>query len=398
MAEKQFMIKSVVLEKLKPEINKAVSFITQAIEAKRPIWIRHHSDTDGYCAALALERAILPLVYNRQAKERDVFYYYSRLPSKSPYYDYVDATKDLTNFMNNVNRFEIKPPLIIICDNGSSDQSIAAIKKVRIYGAKLIVFDHHPPSHEITKIVEAHVNPHFAGSTYDISAGMLCAEIAKQINPEIDQMEFFAAVAGVGDKVESREMEEYLKLCHKNYSLEFIKDVAMCLDYEAYVLGYIESRDLVNDILGADPAKQKKLIEFIKPQIKELVKQQLETNKRYMQIEEKEKLVVCKLDIENTKMFTFPPSGKTTGITQDYLIEKYKKPVISLGISNDQINIRCSRELKKFDVNEIMNLLKENLPYAQVNGGGHRTAGSISFVEAAKEEVFNIVEEYIEKL
>ncbi|MBT7927572.1 hypothetical protein HN695_04500, partial [Candidatus Woesearchaeota archaeon] len=144
MTENKFMIKSEILNKLQPRINKVVSLIKQAIESKRPIWIRHHNDTDGYCAAIALERAILPLIHARQTKERDVFYHYSRLPSKAPYYDYADATKDVTNFMNRVTKFEAKPPMIIICDNGSSEQDIKAIKKVKIYGAKVIVIDHHP--------------------------------------------------------------------------------------------------------------------------------------------------------------------------------------------------------------------------------------------------------------
>ncbi|MBT4823780.1 hypothetical protein HON88_01125, partial [Candidatus Woesearchaeota archaeon] len=43
-------------------------------------------------------------------------------------------------------------------------------------------------------------------------------------------------------------------------------------------------------------------------------------------------------------------------------------------------------------------ILKNKLPYAQIDGGGHRVAGSINFVEAAKEEVISIVEEYINKI
>ncbi|MBT4824230.1 hypothetical protein HOL83_03680 [Candidatus Woesearchaeota archaeon] len=409
MTENKFMIKSEILNKLQPRINKVVSLIKQAIESKRPIWIRHHNDTDGYCAAIALERAILPLIHARQTKERDVFYHYSRLPSKAPYYDYADATKDVTNFMNRVTKFEAKPPMIIICDNGSSEQDIKAIKKVKIYGAKVIVIDHHPLCAEIDKITDAHVNPHQVGSVYDISAGMLCAEIARKINSSsegVNNMELIAAVAGIGDKVKSKELDAYIESCKKSgKEFEFLQDVAKCLDYEGSVLGFMEGRDIVNDLLGANEEKQKKLLALIKPKLKNVRKQQLETNKKYMVIEELEKnrsIIVCRLEINKVRSFgSYPAAGATVGITQDYLVEKYKlknKKVISLGINKDQINFRCSREIKEFDVNEIIKILKNKLPYAQIDGGGHRVAGSINFVEAAKEEVISIVEEYINKI
>jgi len=208
--EHEFMIESGILEKLRPRINKVVSLIKQAIDAKRPIWIRHHSDTDGYCAAVALERAILPLIYDRHTRERDQFYHYARLPSKTPYYDYADATKDVCNFMNRVTKFESKEPMIIICDTGSSEQDILAIKKAKIYGAKIIVIDHHPACKETESLVEAFVNPHLVGSTYDFSAGMVCAEIGNMLNPKVHGMEFIAAVAGIGDKVTSKEIDAYL--------------------------------------------------------------------------------------------------------------------------------------------------------------------------------------------
>lgn len=396
----KFLIKSTVLEKLKPKIAQAVSYILQSVEAKRPIWIRHHADVDGYCAAVALERAVLPLVYQRHTRERDMFYYYSRLPTKSPYYDYTDATKDATTFLNNMNRFNIKAPLIILCDIGSSEQNIPAINKVDIYGAKVMVIDHHPNYKNIDKEVMVQINPHEAGSTYDFSAGMLCAEIAKQLNNEAESMEYLAAVAGTGDKVESKELEEYLSICKKNgYDLQHIKDVAECLDYESFVLGFMESRDIVNDVLGLTPDKQRRLIKLIKRIADEKREFQLMSNIKYAEIEHLGEMVIARLNIEKAKNSnSYPLKGCAIGILQRYLEEKHKKPVITIGISKEQLNFRCTRDIKGFDVNEIITLLKKEMPYAQIDGGGHRTAGSIGFIEAAQEDVLNFVERYLEKI
>jgi len=349
-----------------------------------------------------LERAILPLIYDRHTKERDTFYSYARLPSKAPYYDYNDAVKDTTNFMNRVSKFEAKKPMIIICDNGSSEQDIMAIKKVKIYGAKVIVIDHHPLSKEIDKITDAHVNPHHVGSTYDLSAGMLCAEIAKQLNNNVKEIEFVAALAGIGDKVESKELDQYLVMAKKlGYSLENMIEIAECLDYETFILGFMEGRDIVDDMLGKDKKKQEKLIKLIKPKVSKLRKEQLETNIKYGIVEEnKNKIIIAKLDINKVKQQgSYPPAGKTTGILQEYLVKKHiDKKIISMGIGKDQINFRASKNTDDFDVNELIKILKNKLPYAQINGGGHKRAGSISFIEAAKKEVLDIVKEYIDKV
>ena len=40
-------------------------------------------------------------------------------------------------------------------------------------------------------------------------------------------------------------------------------------------------------------------------------------------------------------------------------------------------------------------MLKNKLPYAQIDGGGHKRAGSIGFIEAAKEEIMKIAEDYV---
>ncbi len=407
--QQDFMIESDILEQLRPRINKVVSLIKQAIDAKRPIWIRHHSDTDGYCGAIALERAILPLIYDRHTKERDQFYHYARLPSKTPYYDYADATKDVCNFMNRVNKFESKEPMIIICDTGSSEQDIMAIKKAKVYGAKIIVIDHHPACKETEKIVEAFVNPHLVGSTYDFSAGMICAEIGKMLNPKVHGMEFIAAVAGIGDKVTGKEIDAYLELCRqKEIGTGLIRDTAECMDFEGFMLGFTEGRDIANDLLGGDAETQKKMLEIIKPEVEKIKAQQLETNKKYMQIKEHGHIVICKLNVSKVRSYgAFPPSGKTTGILQNNLAEEYegigieenhKKHPITLGISDDQINFRCSKQINDFDVNELLLLLKKELPHAQIDGGGHKRAGSISFVEAAKDEVLKKVDEYLHKI
>ena len=56
------MIESHVLQKLKPDIQQCIQHIQKAVDAKQPIFIRHHADADGYTAGIAIERALFPLI------------------------------------------------------------------------------------------------------------------------------------------------------------------------------------------------------------------------------------------------------------------------------------------------------------------------------------------------
>ncbi|MCZ7406698.1 MAG: OB-fold nucleic acid binding domain-containing protein, partial [Candidatus Methanoperedens sp.] len=58
----QFLVKSEVLEKLKPRMLNAAKIIRKAVFKSRPIIIRHHADADGITSAIAIERALLPLL------------------------------------------------------------------------------------------------------------------------------------------------------------------------------------------------------------------------------------------------------------------------------------------------------------------------------------------------
>ena len=67
-------------------------------------------------------------------------------------------------------------------------------------------------------------------------------------------------------------------------------------------------------------------------------------------------------------------------------------------IGKSSFNFRASPEIAKFDIHVFMDLCQKKLPYAQINGGGHRVPGSVTFVAAAKEEVENLLDEYVNGL
>ena len=401
----KFMIQSPVLQKLEPAINDVIILLKETIDKKQPILVRHHADADGYTAGVALERALIPLIGAKQRRERDVSYYYQRLPSLSPYYSYEDATKDTQTFLRSMVQFATKAPLILLLDFGSAAESLPAIQKVKIYGASVAVIDHHPPDDHVTQAIAVHINPHLVGSTYDYSAGMLSSEIAHLLASEIidlpdQQFYFIAAVSGTADKVASEEYKKYMSIAaHHGFSEKFVHNVASVLDYEAHILGPTSGREIVQDILGMDEKKQHKLIALAEKQIEKLFAAQLASCLQYAEIIEKKHFVFVKVPIETvmSSRNPYPNRGKAVGLVQQHFMHHGKKALV-VGVGNTSLNFRCSPDIKEFDVNNFIACCRKKFPYAQVSGGGHRVAGTATFVSAAKEDILTYLEEYVEPI
>ncbi len=396
-----FLVKSQCYEKLRDELVKAASIIKRAIIDSRQIIIRHHADCDGYCAAIALERAIIPLIVEQHKNESSAFSYYRRAPSRTPFYEYSDATKDLSYNLQSFYKIGKKPPLIIIVDNGSTEEDLLAIKKVRIYNAQVIVVDHHQPilrnGRSLTSdFVDAHINPYLVGFDANITAGMLCTELSRMINEKISNVDFLAALSGLGDKSKCAEMQEYLKIAEsRGFSEDYLRKVAKCVDFEAYYLGFIESRSLVDDLLGSDLNKQKQLVELLNEDIENRKNEQLRIIKAFVKEETLGKVRIYKLNLDDISLrMEFPPPGKITGIAYELYSEKGNvENIIVLGISDDYIVVRSS--LPKFNTNKVIEFLKERIGFGFISGGGHERAGTIKFVRGVKDRVIDEIKEYI---
>lgn len=205
----QFLVKSEVMEKLKPGMRNAARLIRKAVLKSRPIIIRHHADADGITSAIAIERALLPLIRDVGGSDAS-YHFYRRSPSKAPFYELEDVTKDLTFALEDHERFGQKMPLVVLMDNGATEEDMPSMKQAIIYGMDIMVIDHHHPDGTIDSLVLEHVNPAYAGGDYGITTGMLGTEIARMINPDVtEEIKHLPAVSAVGDRSEAPEAESY---------------------------------------------------------------------------------------------------------------------------------------------------------------------------------------------
>jgi RecJ-like exonuclease len=384
-----FLIESEVLIKLRDAMRAVAKEIRRAILKSRPIVLRHHADADGITAAVAIETAILPLL--REVGGPDAEYFnYRRAPSKAPFYELEDVTKDLSYALEDQSRHGQKMPLIILMDNGSTEEDVPAMRQAQIYGFDMLVVDHHHPNNVVDQFLLAHVNPAHVRSDFGITTGMMGTEIARMINPQIEsKIKHFPAVSAVGDRSEAPEAEKYINLITERFRIEDLKKIALAIDYEAFWLRFNEGRGLINDILCLGRLdRHQRIIDLLCEQAQAAIDDQLKACMGNVKSTKLPNGVIMNvLDIENyAHKFTFPPPGKTSGEVHDRLCKKFaEKPIVTIGYGPDFAVLR-SRGVK-MNIPQIVKELIDEIPSGGVSGGGHLVVGSIKFVSGMRKEV-----------
>ncbi len=401
----KFLVESPILNKLKDRFVEAATQIRLAIIQDRPIIVRHHNDTDGYSSGFSLEKAILPLIIKQHSSVKAPWEFFSRAPCQAPFYEIDDSIRDMANSLRNVAKFSNKMPLIIIADNGSSEADLMGIKQGKVHGAEFIVVDHHGFDEDvISREVLVHINPFLVeenGASY--SAGMLCTELSRFINPDVENISQISAMAGFADKIELSNpevMEKYLEIAKKEgYSKSLLSDISLVIDYVSAKVRFMEVREYIEVLFGEPRRKQKDLVSLMAPYIRELDRKGLEIGKSNSRHEKIDNVILQTIEIEKTfpGFGFFPKPGRAVSLVHDnYQKEKKVTILVTAGIMNTAITLRATDEAN-FSVHELIKFLNEREPNAFVSGGGHKNAGSINFLPYKKEEVINLLKEFIRK-
>ncbi|MFX0113944.1 MAG: OB-fold nucleic acid binding domain-containing protein [Candidatus Hodarchaeota archaeon] len=381
--------------------------VRKAVFSNQPIVLRHHADADGICSGLAIEHAIRGLMRNTfDDPEERIRHNFARRPSRSPFYDSIDVTKDISFALEDFERFGAKLPLLIFTDLGSSDENEFPFKKASFY-FDLLVVDHHFPSLDQNhSSLIGHVNSYFVeDGDYNISGGMLGVELARLIfPPTYPKICHLGAVAGLADRVEGPELEQYLETSPIP-DKGFLRDVGIAIDYEAHNLRFSEGRSLLDDLLGIDEEtedasawtveRQRKLVEVVASEAKRLMDEALQVAFPHVVAEVSSPLSFYSIDVESyTARFSYPPPGKLTGAIHDRICEKDPEgAIITLGIGPDFIILRSRNAVINFP--EAVQECGSRLPEAGVEGGGHEVVGTLKFVSGLREQVIDALKEIL---
>lgn len=399
----EFLIKSSILDKLKNYFEKAAFEIRLAIIKQRPIIVRHHNDTDGYSSGYALERAILPLIQKEQKSEKAGWEFFLRAPCAAPFYEIDDSIRDSANSLRNNAKFSNKMPLVIIADNGSSPEDLMAIKHGKVHGMDFIVVDHHFFDEDvISNEVLTHINPFLVGEDgARFSAGMLCTEFARFINPDVKNINQIAGMAGLADRIDisnKKAVDDYLDIAEKeSYSKELLYEIASVIDFVSSKIRFMEVREYIEVLFGEPRTRQKQLVKLMAPYIKKLSEKGLAIGKASAQTEMIGKTTLQIIDIEKTfpGYGFYPKPGMCVGMVHDDL-QKIKKitNLVSAGIMGTAITLRATDE-SNFSVHELIIFINKIMPDSFCDGGGHKNAGSITFLPNKKDKIMNLLREFI---
>ncbi|BDZ71629.1 DHH family phosphoesterase [Methanobacterium petrolearium] len=392
-----------ILRKLQPRLRKAAKSIRRAVLDGRSILVRHHADADGICAGVAVEKAVIPLLQEINPANDAEWHYFRRSPSKAPFYEIEDVVKDLSFALEDLERHGQKLPLIVLLDNGSTEEDILALLKVKIYDLEVVVVDHHYPGEvvdgkvAVDDYVDVHVNPYLEGGDSQVTAGALAVELAQMINPSIrERLLHLPGIAAVGDHARSPEAEWYIDLAKdKGYELDDLEKIATAIDFEAFYLRFMNGRGIMDTILGlGNRDKHTKLVDVLYNESEKRVKWQLAAAMPNLKTQGFPNGITFNvLDVEKyAHKFTYPAPGKTCGFVHDQMVQKLgeETPIITLAYGPDFGVIRATdavNEMFGFNLNTIILQLAEEIPEAGIDGGGHECAGSLKFVEGLSKKV-----------
>lgn len=385
------LIESEVLERVKPEMRKVAKIIRRAVFSSQPIIIRHHADADGICSGVAIEQAVISLIRESGGDFDADYYLVKRAPSKAPFYEIEDITRDLDYATKDHARYGQKMPLVILTDNGSTEEDLPSMKIARVYDLPIAVIDHHHPDAIVDQYVVGHVNPYHVGGDYGITAGMLGTEVARLINPAIENLiRHLPAVAGVGDRSEAPERARFLALVKDTYTEQDCKDIALALDYLQFWLRFNDGREIVKDVLNlaGNSERHKKMVSYQVEGANLAIQDQMSAcmpHVRHQTLSNSAELFLIDVEIHAHK-FTFPPPGKTSGEVHDRLCQQHAgSPVVTIGFGPDFAVLRSRGVM--MNIPKMVRELRDEIPGGGISGGGHLVVGSIKFVEGMRDEV-----------
>jgi len=398
-AEVEPLVDWPAFEQLRDDLRDVARLLRETVLEGRPIRVRHHADGDGMCAAVPVQQALQAFIAETHADPEAPRHLFKRLPSKAPFYEMEDATRDLNYALEDRERHGQKLPLLLMLDNGSTAEDVPAYETLARYDIPIVAIDHHHPDPEaVGDLLTNHVNPYLYGEDYSITTGMMCVELARMIHPEIgEELDHVPAVAGLSDRSDADAMADYLDLAKEaGYDRQTLEDIGEALDYLAFWLRYDAGDHLVEDALNVgadDDERHRELVEFLSDRAREEVDEQLDAAMAHVEHEDIDNGAhLYRIDVEEyAHRFTYPAPGTTTGEIHDRKVEETGDPVITIGYGPDFAVLRSDGV--RLDIPEMVEELEDEVVGGGVSGGGHLVVGSIKFVKGRREETIDALVE-----
>lgn len=389
----EFSITSQRYETMKPVMLAIATRIRRAVLEGQPIMLRHHNDADGISSGLSIEHACLGLMQDLGIDSRYLLF---RSPSRAPFYAPGDVFRDLVLSKKLVEVDSNIKPLIIVIDNGSTPEDAFGLSVLKTLGYEAMVIDHHNPvviNDGVTSIdgyVSHHLNPYKLGLDSKTSAGMLCYEIGRFVWEKLNEP-FIPAVAGIADRCDIQETEDYILKTGKKRE-DLIK-IGTAIDYISYQLKHDSGKGVFEELFASFD-----FVDLINAEVRKGFETQLQSTLPYLRTQEINGVIFSSIDLEKyTVRFTFPAPGLVLSRIHEIVSsENGGKPALTLGYITDMVIVRANKPV--LPVQKIIAHLKEKYPNANVDGGGHEMAGAIRFVSAHRDELLEEIKNMLKEI
>jgi RecJ-like exonuclease len=372
-------------------IQDAAEAIRRAVMESRPVIVRHNASADGYVAGAAIERAVLPLVRDEHAKSDAEYHFFDRRPLEGGDYDMADATKDVTQMLDNRERHDEKLPLFVVVAAGSTLESADGFELLDIYDAPTVVVDSGYPDEGVADLVDVAVNPSLEGAdSSGVTAGVLGANLSAHVNTAVrGGISHLPAVSYWEDTPEA-----YADLAEEaGYEAAHTDVLREAVALEAFYQSYEDKRELVTDLLFEHDKRD--LAEHVAEQFREKLEVEIDTVRPNLSIRGENGVSFTVLDAEAfTHRFDFPPTGLL-------LDEMHRRELgaegapgdhhVTLGVDEDEIRIRSDGRVNARAVAEAAS---ETAPEAGISATGTRD-GAIEFLAGERDDALDAVVEAI---
>lgn len=383
------------LGSLIPDLEMLATTLRKAILESRPVYLRHHADVDGICAAVPIARALESFARRVHHDPNAATHLVVRSPSRAPYYEMEDAIRDLDRALEDQRKHGQRLPILVMLDNGSTGEDVPAYQNLAHYDIPIAVIDHHQPeTSALGDLLLQHINPYLIGEDYRLTTGMIAVEVARMIDPDqTDQIKHLPAVAGIADRSAAEAMETYLAIAEEaGFGGDRPHRMADAIDFASHWLKYRPGSRLMPDLLGVseiDDATFDSLLTQLATRAREAVSDQVAAVRPHVTtttIDNGAELHQLDLD-EYAHRFSYPAPGKTTGAIHDELVDSSGEPTITMGYGPDFCVLRSDGV--RLDIPAMVETLQERFPEAGVSGGGHLVVGSLHFLPGHRATVLD---------
>ncbi|MFB6146927.1 MAG: OB-fold nucleic acid binding domain-containing protein [Halobacteriaceae archaeon] len=347
----------------------AATAVRRAVEADRPVVVRHPATVDGHVAGAAVERATLDQVRERHPDREAEFDLVDRRPVDGLVYDVDVATDDVTDLSG-----DDRPPLVVLAGLGGEPESAPGLELLATYDADAVVVDAAAASAEVADRATAVV-----GDVPAATSTVLAANVAAHVDPGCrDEVAHLPAVSFPGEVPAT-----YADLAaDAGFDADSVEALRRAVAVGAYHQRREGKRQLVADLLW--PAADGDLVAELSEECRDRIDDAIDTARAHLEQRHVGGTTFAVLDMTSySHEDAFPPADLLLDALHRAERPDDDTDLVTVGVGEDTLRLRSTQPV---DLRAVSETIADRLPEASVLPRG-AAEGRIRFVVGERKRV-----------